>query len=130
MAQGGLVFYGLWQDLMRRVPMEYFIVMIEGLIVFAITSLAWRFRRSGSLFLWGILVGMAWCAFLHGLCFGVLRVEGPHADRDPLLLAGFGVVTAFFVGIPLGTVLALTLGIVSRMSERRREMPLRNGGDK
>ena len=92
--------------------MEYFIVMIEGLIAVTITSLAWIRRRSGSLFLWGVVLGMAWCALLHGFCFGVLRVEGPHADRDPLLLAGFGLVTAFFAGIPLGTVLGLTLAFL------------------
>ena len=45
-----------------RVPVDYFVVMIEGLIAFAVASLAWRRRRSGSLFLWGIFLGMVWCA--------------------------------------------------------------------
>ena len=44
-----------------RVPVDYFVVMIEGLIAFAISSLAWRRRRSGSLFLWGIFLGMVSC---------------------------------------------------------------------
>jgi hypothetical protein len=109
---------------------DYFVVMIEGLTAFAITFVALRRRRFGSMILRGTLVGMAWCAFLHGLCFAVLRVEGPHADRDPGLLAGFGLVATVFVGIPLGTVLGLALGIPCRLIERRRAMRLRKWAEK
>jgi hypothetical protein len=70
-----------------------------------------------------MLLGAVWCAFLHGLCFGVLRVEGPDADRDPVLLAGFGLVTAIFAGIPRGAVLGVALGMVSRSDERRVIQP-------
>lgn len=101
--------------------MDHFIVMIEGLIAVAITSLAWRRRRFGPPIPWGMLLGAVWCALIHGLCFGVLRVEGPGADRDPVLLAGFGLVAAIFVGIPLGTVLGIALGMISR-SDRRQVM--------
>jgi hypothetical protein len=98
---------------------DSFIVMIEGLIAFAITSLAWRRRRFGPTVPWGMLLGVVWCAFLHGLCFGVLRIEGPNTDRDPMLLAGFGLVTGIFAGIPLGAVLGVALGMISRSDERR-----------
>jgi hypothetical protein len=106
---------------------EYLIVMIEGVIVVAVTSLAWGLRRSrpSLFFLCGILLGMAWCAFLHGFCFGVLDVEGRHSEQDPRGLAGFGLVAALFFGIPLGTGIGLVLGAASRLRERRRAIRLR-----
>jgi hypothetical protein len=86
---------------------EYVVVLVEGLIALAVTAAAWRSRRAGPLFLSGLLMGMAWCAFLHGFCFGVLRVEGPRANHDPVALVGFELTTAIFLGIPIGALLVL-----------------------
>jgi hypothetical protein len=85
------------------------IVTIEGLIAIAVSILTWRCRRSGAVGLCGVLLGMAWAAFLHGFCFGVLQVEGPKATQDLGLLAGFGVVSAVFLGLPVGAILGLIL---------------------
>ena len=89
--------------------MEYVVVSAELLVALAMTFVAWRFRRSFSPFLFGIVLGMAWCAFLHGFCFGVLQVEGRHAQSDPGGLIGFGIVTSVIPGIPLGVVLGAVL---------------------
>ena len=93
----------------RQELMEYTVVVAELLLALTMSFLAWRFRRSFSLFLAGILLGMAWCAFLHGFCFGVLRVEGPHAQSDPGALIGFGIATSIFTGVPVGAVLGAVL---------------------
>jgi len=110
---------------------EFLIVIIEGLTALAVTLLAWRCRRSGPLVLvfYGVLLGMVWCAFLHGFCFGVLRVEGPHAEGNARLLAGFGLVAAIFAGIPLGTVLGIAFGIASGLRARRRAIRFRKWVD-
>ena len=58
--------------------------MAELLVALTMTFVAWRFRRSFSPFLFGILLGMTWCPFLHGFCFGVLRskVVTPKAIQE------------------------------------------------
>jgi hypothetical protein len=89
--------------------LEYFVVLAELLIALSVTFVAWRFRRSFSNFLFGILLGMTWCAFLHGFCFGVLQIEGPHAASDPGGLIGFGIVAAILPGIPLGAFVGAVL---------------------
>jgi hypothetical protein len=103
------------------------IVIIEGIVAFTATRVAWRLRRSGrfALFLCGILLGMAWCPFLHGVFFGVLEVEGHHADPDLGLLLGFGLVAALLPGIPLGAVLSLALVAASRLGQWRRAIRAR-----
>ncbi len=97
--------------------------MIEGLIAVAITTLAWRRRRVGPPVPWGMLLGAVWCAFLHGLGFGVLRVAGAGADRDPVVLAGFGLVAAAFAGVPLGAALGAARAMSSRSDEGRVMRP-------
>jgi hypothetical protein len=89
--------------------LEYAVVLAEFLIALTTTFVAWRFRRSFSLFLFGILLGMTWCAFIHGFCFGVLQIEGPHARSDPGGLIGFGLVASILPGIPVGAVLGVAL---------------------
>lgn len=97
------------------------------MIALTVTSLAWGLRSSRPfvLILCGILLGMAWCAFLHGFCFGVLHVDGRHSETDLRLLVGFGLVAALFFGVPLGVVIGLVFGIASRLRERRRAIRLR-----
>jgi hypothetical protein len=75
-------------------------------------------RRSSTVTVCGILLGMAWCAFLHGFCFGVLQVEGPQAARDPGLLAGFGMAAAIFLGLPAGMILGLVLNLLRPRPDR------------
>ena len=89
--------------------LEYIAVLAELLIALSVTFVAWRFRRSFSNFLFGILLGMTWCAFLHGFCFGVLQIEGPRAQSDAVGLIGFGIVAAIFPGVPLGAVVGAAL---------------------
>jgi hypothetical protein len=89
--------------------LEYIVVSAELLIALTMTFVAWRFRRSFSLFLFGILLGMTWCEFLHGFFFGVLQIEGPHAANDPGGLIGFGIVASILPGIPVGTALGAVL---------------------
>ena len=64
-------------------PLEYIAVLAELLIALTVTFVTWRFRRSFSTFLFSIMLGMAWCEFLHGFCFGVLQIEGPQRRAIP-----------------------------------------------
>ena len=100
--------------------MEYLVVMVEGLIALAATFWAWRCWRSSEadafrLGLCGLLAGMTWCAFLHGILFGVIQIEGPHPRGNAPLLLGTGIVAAILPGIPVG----LIVGFVFYLSRRR-----------
>ena len=67
---------------------------------------------------------MAWCAFLHGFLFGMIQIEGPHPGVGAPLLLGFGIVTAFLPGIPLGMVVPGRIGI-PRAERRSAARPWR-----
>ena len=59
---------------------------------------------------------MAWCAFLYGFLFGMIQIEGPHPGVGAPLLLGFGIVTTFLPGIPLGMVVGVVLYLLRRRS--------------
>jgi hypothetical protein len=99
--------------------LEYVVVMVEGLIAVFATFWAWRcFRSSESdafrLVLCGLLTGMVWCAFLHGILFGVIQIEGPHPRGNAPLLLGSGIVAAILPGIPVGTIVAFAFYLSRR----------------
>ena len=58
---------------------------------------------------------MAWCAFLHGILFGVIQIEGPHPRGNAPLLLGTGMVAAILPGIPVG----LIVGFMFYLSRSR-----------
>lgn len=95
--------------------MVYVVVLTEALLAIGATILIWRNRRSPRLGLYSVLLGMAWCALIHGFSFGVL-----HRSRDPELIAGFGIGFAIFFGIPLGAILGLVFGLFQRRSGDQR----------
>lgn len=95
-----------------------YVVLAEFLMAVAATFLLWGSRQSNRVVLVAIPTGMSLCAFLHGLSFGMLQVEGSRAP-DSGLLAGFGVAIAIFPGIPMGLILGYLL--------RRRSKPECNG---
>lgn len=99
--------------------MVHVVVLTEALLAIVATILIWRNRRSQRLGLFSVLFGMAWCAFIHGFSFGVLRVKGDRVP-DPDLIAGFGFSFAIFFGIPLGAILGLVLGLFQRRSGDQR----------
>jgi hypothetical protein len=99
--------------------LEYLVVVVEGLIALAATFWAWWFWRSSEvdvfrLVLCGLLTGMVWCAFLHGILFGVFQVEGPHPRGNAPLLLGFGIVAAIFPGIPVGMIVGFAFYLARR----------------
>jgi hypothetical protein len=101
--------------------MIYGVVLIELALAIAATSLAWICRSSKRLFACGVLAGMAWCSFIHGFCFGVLRVEGTPAGPadDWGMLVGFGVISAVIPGVLLGLIVG-TLAVAGRQRYERR----------
>ena len=100
--------------------MSYVIIVVEfRKLVLAATYFAWRARASRHLFICCLLAGMAWCAFLHGLCFGVLQIEGAHSSDDWGGLAGFGIVAAFLPGIPVGLIIGAVIIFVRKKRAQR-----------
>lgn len=86
--------------------MVYLVVLIEALLALTATILAWKLRRSNSFATCCMLLGMTWSAFLHGFIFAVVLQDG---GNDFGMLAGFGVVIALFIGIPVGLILGKVL---------------------
>ncbi|HQR06520.1 MAG TPA: hypothetical protein PLN21_06845 [Gemmatales bacterium] len=86
--------------------MVYLVVLVEALLALAATLLTWKLRRSRLFSTCCVLLGMTWCAFLHGFIFAVVLQDG---GNDYGMLAGFGVVIALFFGIPAGLILGQVL---------------------
>jgi hypothetical protein len=97
---------------------EYRVVLSEGLILLAAMILAWANRGSRFLFPCGLLLGMAFVAFLHGVYFGVLAND--HPGQHTGTLVGFGITFALSLGLPLGAILGAGLTLLRR--SRRRQV--------
>jgi hypothetical protein len=74
------------------------VVVTEAFLALAVTLCTWLMRRRMPwVFLLFPVMGAAWMALAHGLAF--------YSDgNDAGMLAGFGVASALFIGLPVGSI--------------------------
>jgi hypothetical protein len=91
------------------------IVATEAILALAITASAWLLRRQRPAVFWFFpLVGASWAGLAHGVYFFSATPESEWGS-----LAGFGIASALFFGLPAGF---LAFGVAQVWWRRNRKM--------